>query len=255
MSPSLLPPGCRVGCRGNGIAVDHRNASGGTDDGRAPPRIERVSYAAGTKLRDDDGTPVLVGPASVEVTFATGNESGRFVGLDRAGSTVAVLSRDGDADDDGLRDAAELQQGADPLRADTDGDGLEDGREVRLGTSPVDDTTDADADGLTTEREVDGSRDCRPPVRGPEPDPATNAPIQGPRRPATGRARRGSSRGQTPTPWPTTDRPPLRRERGERPRRRRSGRTRTASWRSSRRTGDGSSNRRSSSGSSGRSRR
>ena len=282
MSPSLLPPGCRVGCRGNGIgvargtllvvclalalatpglaagtpapaptaaavspssvatadqsagvgdqsargiAVDHRNASGGTDDGRNasggtddgrdPPRIERVSYAAGTKLRDDDGTPVLVGPASVEVTFATGNESGRFVvcladgappanrtqrckhrdlpeaetatvpfdattwngtadrtnltailfvsdiervELDRAGSTVAVLSRHGDADDDGLPNAREVEHGTDPFVRDTDRDGLDDGPEVNnYGTDPT--AADTDDDGLRDAAELQQGAD------------------------------------------------------------------------------------------------
>ena len=61
---------------------------------------------------------------------------------------------EGDADDDGLSDAAELDGGTNPTLLDTDGDGLSDGDEIENKTDPLD--PDSDDDGLADSDEVNG---------------------------------------------------------------------------------------------------
>ena len=61
---------------------------------------------------------------------------------------------EGDADEDGLSDAAELDGGTDPTSSDTDGDGLSDGDEIENETDPLD--PDSDDDGLADSDEVNG---------------------------------------------------------------------------------------------------
>ena len=61
---------------------------------------------------------------------------------------------EGDADEDGLSDAAELDGGTDPTSSDTDGDGLSDGDEIENETDPLD--PDSDDDGLADSEEVNG---------------------------------------------------------------------------------------------------
>ena len=61
---------------------------------------------------------------------------------------------EGDADDDGLSDAAELDGGTNPTLLDTDGDGLSDGDEIENKTDPLD--PDSDDDGLADFDEVNG---------------------------------------------------------------------------------------------------
>jgi uncharacterized repeat protein (TIGR01451 family) len=57
-----------------------------------------------------------------------------------------------DADEDGLSDLYELNNGSDPLLADTDDDGLTDYQEAQLGTDPT--SADSDGDGLYDCQEV-----------------------------------------------------------------------------------------------------
>ena len=66
---------------------------------------------------------------------------------------LGVLGK-GDADEDGLSDAAELDGGTDPTSSDTDGDGLSDGDEIENETDPLD--PDSDDDGLADSDEVNG---------------------------------------------------------------------------------------------------
>ncbi|MEE3180706.1 MAG: hypothetical protein VX288_02265 [Planctomycetota bacterium] len=61
---------------------------------------------------------------------------------------------EGDADEDGLSDAAELDGRTDPTLQDTDGDGLDDGDEIENKTDPLD--PDSDDDGLADSDEVNG---------------------------------------------------------------------------------------------------
>ncbi|MBX3000053.1 MAG: hypothetical protein KF893_16145 [Caldilineaceae bacterium] len=61
----------------------------------------------------------------------------------------------GDADNDGLPDAFEMQDSRlNPLSADSDGDGLADYEEIRRGTRP--DRADTDGDGLSDNDEITG---------------------------------------------------------------------------------------------------
>ncbi|SIR77064.1 Winged helix-turn-helix DNA-binding [Haladaptatus litoreus] len=60
-----------------------------------------------------------------------------------------------DTDNDGLRDAEEVQAGTDPNQPDTDGDGLNDSREIQLGTNAS--AADTDSDGLTDIKEINGN--------------------------------------------------------------------------------------------------
>lgn len=63
--------------------------------------------------------------------------AGRFLSLcDVYVPVVSVLPPDGDADDDGLTNAAEAQYGANPFVTDSDGDGFTDGDEVKNGYDP-----------------------------------------------------------------------------------------------------------------------
>ena len=61
---------------------------------------------------------------------------------------------EGDADEDGLSDAAELDGGTDPTSSDTDGDGVRDGDEIENEPDPLD--PDSDDDGLADSDEVNG---------------------------------------------------------------------------------------------------
>ena len=67
--------------------------------------------------------------------------------------SVSVISKDGDFDDDGLKNRAEVRYGTEMNGTDTDGDGLQDGPEVQeYGTDPTD--NDTDDDGLLDSREL-----------------------------------------------------------------------------------------------------
>jgi parallel beta-helix repeat protein len=66
---------------------------------------------------------------------------------------------DDDFDDDGMKNLAEYDMGADPTKSDTDGDGMPDGWEVSYGLSPVSSEgsdgpqSDVDGDGMTNYEE------------------------------------------------------------------------------------------------------
>ena len=60
--------------------------------------------------------------------------------------TSPHLTETGDADNDGLIDAAEYAAGTDPNSEDSDGDGINDGAEATAGTDPS--NADSDGDGL-----------------------------------------------------------------------------------------------------------
>lgn len=100
--------------------------------------------------------------------------------VDRVNTSVYVLARDGDIDDDGLTNERELERGTrltvrdtdrdsiedgpevnnhgtDPTDPDTDGDGLRDNEEVTKGTDPL--AVDTDDDGYTDSEEVEMGTD------------------------------------------------------------------------------------------------
>jgi hypothetical protein len=84
-----------------------------------------------------------------------------FAAADSVTSTplvIAVVSRDGDSDADGLKNGRECELGADPENEDSDGDGVRDGFEASATAAPDhdgDDTIDVlddddDGDGIAT---------------------------------------------------------------------------------------------------------
>jgi hypothetical protein len=91
------------------------------------------------------------GQGSFSVELKSGATGER---LGRAERSVRLLGPGDDADDDGLLNRAEVDDGTDPLAADTDGDGLDDAAEVNVhGTDPTD--PDTDGDGLDDAAEVE----------------------------------------------------------------------------------------------------
>ncbi len=79
-------------------------------------------------------------------------------------ATATVLSELGDADLDGLTNAAELDAHTRPTVADTDGGGVRDGQEVAQGTDPLQAGDDGTAETLChngVDDDGDGRSDCR----------------------------------------------------------------------------------------------
>lgn len=76
----------------------------------------------------------------------TNNEATPVVGRE----IIRLISKEGDFDNDGLKNEEEAGSATHMRRADTDGDGLSDGREIELGTNPIKRDTDGDqiSDGI-----------------------------------------------------------------------------------------------------------
>jgi len=91
------------------------------------------------------------GNAQLSIELSSATDPGTT--LDNRTLEVAILTKGGDTDGDGLTNEEELKLGLDPLEADMDMDGLSDGAEVNdYGTSPR--TADTDGDGVRDGEEV-----------------------------------------------------------------------------------------------------
>ena len=97
---------------------------------------------------DGDGLPDWIEMQGI--TEATEDTDGDTLGNLAEYATHGTDPRNGDVDDDGLDDAAEIAAGTNASKADTDGDSLPDGWEVQYGLDPLDGNTgDEDPDGDT----------------------------------------------------------------------------------------------------------
>jgi hypothetical protein len=122
----------------------------GTESEQTCQRVER-SLGGGKSIRVDDvqWSGVEPGNHSVHVVVREHNASAVVT---RETVSITLLSKQGDADEDGLTDAREVDVGTSPFDNDTDADGLADGTELgKYGTDPLD--NDTDDDGLTDGRE------------------------------------------------------------------------------------------------------
>ena len=160
-------------------------------DGLIRPEIVHVAAVLGAP--DENGTPAVITPEAVTVTwpilvgkqytllFSPDLTEGSWVPVGEpfigSGGEVTygfeihesdkrfwrVAATDADSDGDGLTDAEEAELGTDPLLWDTDGDGLYDKWEVVNNIDPLDDghinpdngaEGDPDGDGLSNIREA-----------------------------------------------------------------------------------------------------
>jgi uncharacterized protein YjdB len=131
----------------NNTTADATQAIDGTNYLSSNPRIATVSA---------DGEVTAVAPGGVNIT-ATNEGTLALLHVEVTGYTDTdhdgmaddwetdhgfnpndANDGDLDADQDGLKNLAEFQQGSDPHATDTDADGVWDGLEVQLGTSPID---------------------------------------------------------------------------------------------------------------------
>jgi hypothetical protein len=110
-----------------------------------------VPYLGIIKYQDSEATEVLA-------SFAIG---------------AGTISRETDADHDGLKDYREILHGTDWHNDDTDGDGMTDGWEVEQGLNPLfnDASGDKDGDGYTNLREYMAGTDPADPVSKPRTAP------------------------------------------------------------------------------------